>query len=172
MKNRLLLLLLATSLTARAELLYIPATTTSDPSPTVQPTYEGLKDLDAGSFLKMNRKTFESVSGKKLTLDQRFRFHQLKRKVKRNPGSFDPQALVKLSDPDTRKFHWASIVALCCGVAALFSGLFSIPALVFGAIGLGKSGPDKPYKGKGFAITGLVIGIVGLVLWLAVAAAL
>jgi hypothetical protein len=37
-------------------------------------------------------------------------------------------------------------------------------AIVFGGIGLSKSGPHKEYKGGGMATAGLVLGILGWVI--------
>ena len=52
------------------------------------------------------------------------------------------------------------IAALCCGVLGLALPLLGIPAVIFGAMGLRKSG-------KGMAIAGLILGIIE-VIWLLV----
>ena len=96
----------------------------------------------------------------------------MKRKVDKNPSSFDSQILAQLAETDNRKIHWASIVAICCGGLAFLTGFFSIPAIIFGGIGLSKSGPGKEYKGRGLAIAGMVTGIVGVAIWLIAVAAL
>ena len=51
------------------------------------------------------------------------------------------------------------IVALCCGVIGLAIPFFGIPAIVFGAMGLKRSG-------KGMAIAGLVLGILEVIILL------
>jgi hypothetical protein len=65
--------------------------------------------------------------------------------------------------------HWGAIVGLSTGVVGLFifGILFGICAIVFSSIALGSinKNPEK-YKGKGMAIAGLVIGIVGISLYL------
>jgi Domain of unknown function (DUF4190) len=57
-----------------------------------------------------------------------------------------------------------AIAALCCGIGQIIAGPFAgIPAVILGFMSLGQirqSGED----GRGMAITGLVLGIVGLVL--------
>lgn len=51
---------------------------------------------------------------------------------------------------------WEGIVALCCGVLSIFTfGITAIPAIIFGALGLGKG-----KKNQGLAIAGLVLGIL------------
>lgn len=172
MRNAILPFLLFLSMGARSELMYIPAasivtTVTAPSSPS-----ERLKSIDRESFLKMDRAAFESITGKRMSMDQRLRFHRLKRQAERNPTGYDSQTLVKLAETDNRKIHWASIVAICCGGVAFLTGAFSIPAIVFGAIGMSKSGPNKEYKGRGLALAGLVTGIVGVALWVIALAAL
>jgi len=57
-----------------------------------------------------------------------------------------------------------AIAALCCGIAQVIAGpIAGIPAVILGFMSLGqiaRSGED----GRGMAITGLVLGIVGLIL--------
>jgi Domain of unknown function (DUF4190) len=57
-----------------------------------------------------------------------------------------------------------AIAALCCGIGQIIAGpLAGIPAVILGFMSLGqisRSGED----GRGMAITGLVLGIVGLML--------
>ncbi|MCS7004779.1 MAG: DUF4190 domain-containing protein [Cytophagales bacterium] len=55
--------------------------------------------------------------------------------------------------------HWANIVAISTGVISFLLWFFSIPAIVFGAIGL-----NKP--GKGLGIAGLAAGILVFLLFL------
>ncbi|MBX2907810.1 MAG: DUF4190 domain-containing protein [Taibaiella sp.] len=50
---------------------------------------------------------------------------------------------------------WEGIVALCCGVLAPFTLISAIPAIIFGALGIGRG-----KKHQGMAIAGLVLGVV------------
>ena len=65
--------------------------------------------------------------------------------------------------------HWAAIVGMICSLVGLFLfGLvLGLAGIIFSAIALSaiKKNPEK-YKGKGMAITGLVAGGIGLVLWI------
>jgi hypothetical protein len=77
------------------------------------------------------------------------------------------QKLVKLAfsviqneGRDDRPYHWSAITALVCGGLTLFTGLLFLPAIVFGAIGVFKTGPKKEYKGLGMAIAGLGLGLL------------
>lgn len=55
---------------------------------------------------------------------------------------------------------WEGIVALCCGILAIVTfGITAIPAIIFGALGLGRG-----KKNQGLAIAGLVLGILTIVL--------
>ncbi len=168
----MLLLLLSLSLGVRSELMYIPAASIAGPTASSVSPAERLKSIDLSAFLRMDRKDFESISGRRMTFDQRLRFKSLQRKTERNPYSYDRRSLVKLAETDNRKIHWASIVAICCGGVAFLTGIASIPAVVFGAIGLSKSGPNKEYKGRGLALAGMITGLVGVALWLLAVAAL
>ncbi len=48
---------------------------------------------------------------------------------------------------------------LCCGC------LTGLPAVILGHMGLGAVGDESgPLKGRGFAITGLVLGYLGIIL--------
>jgi hypothetical protein len=72
-----------------------------------------------------------------------------------------PDLLSKDSDPKTSGLAIASVMfAFFSGIAILI-----IPALICGHMALNKikNHPDK-YKGKGVAITGLVIGYLGIIL--------
>ena len=76
------------------------------------------------------------------------------------------------SDDDEPKVHWAALTGMICGILGLLVTpfLFSTLGIIFGGIGLSKikKNPEK-YKGKGMAVTGLVTGIVAIVLvWLIV----
>jgi hypothetical protein len=61
-----------------------------------------------------------------------------------------------------------SIAAMICGIVGLFSPgagiILSIVAIVFGAVGLGRTRRYSELRGRGMAVTGLVLGILGLLL--------
>jgi Domain of unknown function (DUF4190) len=63
-----------------------------------------------------------------------------------------------------RKTNSLAIASLCCGIGQFIAGPFAgIPAVILGFMSLGqiaRSGED----GRGMAITGVVLGIVGLLL--------
>jgi hypothetical protein len=97
-------------------------------------------DPDAGAF---NKK-------KKFGL-----FNKLKQKLVRLSLKF-----IQNEGRDDRPYHWSAITALVCGGLTLFTGLLFLPAIVFGAIGVFKTGPKKEYKGLGMAIAGLGLGLL------------
>tara|TARA_B110000902_G_scaffold235953_1_gene281676 strand:+ start:347 stop:1009 length:663 start_codon:yes stop_codon:yes gene_type:complete len=64
------------------------------------------------------------------------------------------------------KVHWAALTGMICGILGLLITpfLFATLGVIFGGIGLSKikKNPEK-YKGKGMAVTGLVTGIIAIV---------
>ncbi|MCS7004782.1 MAG: DUF4190 domain-containing protein [Cytophagales bacterium] len=81
-----------------------------------------------------------------------------------NPKTDDPQ----VTPSEKRRIHWSNIAALASGVLAYVSFpellLFFLPAVVFGAIGIAKSGRKKKFGGLGMGIAGFVLGLIGLFL--------
>lgn len=55
---------------------------------------------------------------------------------------------------------WAGIASLSCGIAGLFFVLLTIPAIIFGGIGLARN-----RRFKGMAIAGLILGVLTIVFW-------
>ena len=70
------------------------------------------------------------------------------------------------SEFEGAKVHWAALTGMICGILGLLVTpfLFATLGVIFSGIGLNKikKNPEK-YKGKGMAITGLVTGIVAIV---------
>ena len=56
---------------------------------------------------------------------------------------------------------WEGIVALVCGIVGVFTFWPAFPAIVFGALGLGKG-----KKHHGLAMAGLILGVVSILLWI------
>ena len=60
-----------------------------------------------------------------------------------------------------------SIAAMVCGIVGLVSPgagiILSILAIIFGGVGMGRTRRNPELRGRGMAITGLVLGIVGVV---------
>ena len=87
------------------------------------------------------------------------------------------EAPIVLAESERRTTYWASLTSMILGILAWLmpflglAALFSLLALIFGAMGLGKSGASKEYKGGGMAITGFILGTLAvLILGLAIAA--
>jgi hypothetical protein len=98
-------------------------------------------DPDAGAF---NKK-------KKFGL-----FNKLKQKLVRLSLKF-----IQNEGRDDRPYHWSAITAFVCAGLTLFTGgLLFLPAIIFGAIGVFKTGPKKEYKGLGMSIAGLGLGLL------------
>ena len=60
-----------------------------------------------------------------------------------------------------RPVHWCSIASILM-VFLGFAGI--LPAIIFGIIGMIKSGEGKRFRGKGWAIAGFTFGILGLLM--------
>ena len=57
-----------------------------------------------------------------------------------------------------------AIASLCCSIGTLFSGFTFILGIIFGHIALSQIKRQPQQEGYGFAVAGLVIGYVFLVL--------
>jgi MFS family permease len=71
-----------------------------------------------------------------------------------------------LAKSDPRRTHWSSIAAFVCGLFSLVFFLFfffsifaSGAAVVFGFIGMERSGKDREHKNRGLALAGLIMGV-------------
>ena len=76
-----------------------------------------------------------------------------------------PDAVVNEGAPAELKINTFGLVGFIVGLVAMFFGfwgLTGVVAIVFSAIGMHNFNPETE-KGKGFAIAGLVLGIVGVV---------
>jgi Domain of unknown function (DUF4190) len=68
----------------------------------------------------------------------------------------------------SRPANSLAIAALCCGVAQVIAGpLAGIPAIILGFMSLGQI-ERSGEQGRGLAVTGLVLGIVGTILFIVV----
>jgi hypothetical protein len=84
----------------------------------------------------------------------------------------EKQLKKELVAKDDRKTNGLALTSMILGIVAMvlsisIIGLVSaILALIFGAIGLSQINKNKEkYKGKGFAIAGLVMGIIGCAIY-------
>ena len=68
----------------------------------------------------------------------------------------------------TKGTNGFAITALILGIISLLLSPLSILAIIFGGVGIGQTGPNSNYKGRGMAIAGLVLGIVAIVLWVGI----
>ena len=93
----------------------------------------------------------------------------IKENTKKADVKISPKSILKPNKPSSSKnggeWDWASIVSLAAGVVGLFVApiLFGIVAIVFGAIGMSRTSNGKR-RGKGFAIAGLILGIIEVIL--------
>jgi hypothetical protein len=71
------------------------------------------------------------------------------------------------TEPSAEGTDGLSIAAMCCGIFGLLIFGFGVLGIIFGAIGIAKTSRTGR-KGKGMAITGLVSGIIKVLLILAV----
>lgn len=60
-----------------------------------------------------------------------------------------------------------AIASLVTGIAGfVFFGFLGFLAIIFGAIGLNQTSKDPTLKGRGMAVAGLVLGIIGGIGWI------
>jgi hypothetical protein len=93
----------------------------------------------------------------------------IKENTKKADDKIAPKSISKPNKSSSSKsggeWDWASIVSLSAGVLGLFVAALplGICAIVFGAIGMSRTSGGKR-KGKGFAIAGLILGILEVLL--------
>ena len=151
MKNTIIILFLLLGLQSATSLYaHAPASTSINVSGSIvlennekgsRISDELKSDPDAGTFHKKKKKNGL--------------FNKMKQKLVRLSLKF-----IQNEGRDDRPYHWSAITALVCGGLTLFTGLLFLPAIVFGAIGVFKTGPKKEYKGLGMAIAGLGLGLL------------
>ena len=59
-----------------------------------------------------------------------------------------------------------AVASLVLGIAGFFINFLSILAIIFGALGMSQTAKNPELKGRGMAITGLVLGIVVVAGWI------
>ena len=94
---------------------------------------------------------------------------EIKHRLEKLNKIIKPKVYIKRSiDEEVKEpeLHWAALTGMICGILGLFVAGFILGTLgiIFGGIGLNNinKNPDE-YKGKGMAVTGLVTGIVAIV---------
>ena len=171
-KFTLLLLVVFTSLVSTAGIIYVPLNESDNPKNGKQGSNAELEVLDAKAFLALTPAKVHEMTGLKMSFAQKVSLRIAQNKVKKNPAFLNKINYDTFRVNDDRKFHWSTWAAFGCGLAAFLLLFFSIPAIVFGIIGIIKAGPKKKYRGSGLAIAGLILGALGLLIWLVVAAAI
>ena len=76
------------------------------------------------------------------------------------------QPVVKTTSKSSLASMILGIVGLVFIWVPIFGLISALPGIVFGGIGLYKTNRDPYLSGRGFAITGLVCGIIGTGLWI------
>jgi hypothetical protein len=68
----------------------------------------------------------------------------------------------KIEGEPHRPQHWSSFLSTLLGVGGLFIGgiPLGLTAIIFGLIGMSKSGKNKKFSGEGLAIFGFIVGII------------
>jgi len=89
--------------------------------------------------------------------------NKLRKKINKNVEKIKTSNSVNNGEPKTEGLGLAGFISGLVGLFIL-GILFGLIAIIFGAISLGKinKNPDK-FKGKGFAITSLILGIIDVV---------
>jgi hypothetical protein len=80
------------------------------------------------------------------------------------------QSLKASIKQEKRPVHWANIVSIASAVGALFIPFAFLAAIVFGIIGITKSGSNKDFSGQGWGLAGLITGSLILLLYIVVVA--
>jgi hypothetical protein len=80
-----------------------------------------------------------------------------------------------MANQPVRRTSGLAVAAMVCGICGWLFGwlpgigfVLLLLGIIFGGVAMGKTGRDPNLGGKGMAITGLVLGIVGIVMWIIV----
>ncbi len=111
------------------------------------------------AMVPLNRTQLESQLGRKLTFKERIGLSLLKAGIAK-----DQKHNSVTDSPTSGKTNGLAISGFIIGLLSLFiAGIpLGIVAIIFSAISLGQI-KKKGEKGRGFAIAGLILGIIGLV---------
>lgn len=96
--------------------------------------------------------------------------------VKKKKKHFFKKVFKKQKHKENRPTHWANIAGFATGLLGflliftapsliLGSFLLGVLGIIFGGIGMGKSGSSKEYSGQGMGIAGLICGILTIVIF-------
>ena len=78
------------------------------------------------------------------------------------PGAAEPSG-VAAPAPPLRRTSGMATASLVCGIAGFFFGpVLSLLAIIFSLIAFPHFAKDANLKGKGLAVAGLVLGIIGM----------
>jgi hypothetical protein len=69
----------------------------------------------------------------------------------------------KVSEPAPQRYCTSAIISFACAISGIFFVFLCIPAIIFGIIGLVQISYHKELRGRGFAMAGLIIGIIELI---------
>jgi hypothetical protein len=71
--------------------------------------------------------------------------------------------------PPSQQTSGAAIASLICGIVGCVPVITSVVAVILGIVGIRKT-RDPRYSGKGLAIGGLILGIIGILVWSGISA--
>tara|TARA_B110000908_G_C10226121_1_gene438017 strand:- start:937 stop:1563 length:627 start_codon:yes stop_codon:yes gene_type:complete len=96
--------------------------------------------------------------------------NKLQKKINKNVKKIKTSNSVNEGEPKTEGLGLAGFISGVVGLA-FFGVLFGTIAIIFGAISLGKINKNPgEYKGKGFALTSLILGIIDVLAFLIILA--
>ncbi|MDB4728340.1 DUF4190 domain-containing protein [Saprospiraceae bacterium] len=129
--------------------------------------------LDEQNLSNLKKENFQGKTGRKLTFKEKIALKILKKKLKKNSKHKGNRVL---NEPKTDGMAIASFICSLASVIPFIGILGPFLGIIFGIIALGRINKAPQFiKGKGFAIAGIVIGgvtillgIIVLVWWLSI----
>lgn len=128
----------------------------------VEKHYSSVFELDAEDLINLEKTDLEKKIGRKLNIKEKLTLSFVKRKLRKNSNLTGENALEQV------KTDGMAIAGFVTGLVSLFlfGFILGVLGVIFSAIALKriKREPESR-KGKGLAIAGLILGIVGIIGW-------
>ncbi len=117
------------------------------------------EQLSRNDFIDLNKAQIEAKIGRKLKLKEKLIFKAVRRKLIKHPDLNPEKAL------DEIRFDGYAILGFATSIAGLFffGIIFGAVSVIVGSIALHRIENSEIMKGKGFAVTAVLIGWVNII---------
>ena len=141
-------------------LLLIGNNITAVPSVTTSQKVESVFELSPKDIIQLNKVQLENRIGRKLSFKEKIALKLVKKKLKKRKDLTSEKAY------EQTRIHGLAVAGFVTGLVSIFFAgiILGVLSVVFSGIALGKikQSPDT-FSGKGLAIAGLILGLIGAI---------